>query len=108
MTSTGLEKIGRADIEDKEEDKVEMSDIENQLNELKLERERLEGDLKKSREQKIKELEKIDRALEKKAADMKENKGSTSNTSLLPDLNNVSKAASKIVDMQSVFDRFHY
>lgn len=108
MMSTGLEKIGRADIEDKEEDNVEMSDIENQLNELKLERERLEGDLKKTREQKIKELEKIDRALEKKAADKKENKGLTNNTSLLPDLNNVSKVASKIVDMQSVFDRFHY
>ena len=108
MTSTGLEKIGRADIEDKEEDKVEMSDIENQLNELKLERERLEGDLKKSREQKIKELEKIDRALEKKAADKKENKGLTNNTSLLPDLNNVSKVASKLAEMQSVFDRFHY
>jgi hypothetical protein len=108
MTSTGLEKIGRADIEDKEEDNVEMSDIENQLNELKLERERLEGDLKKSREQKIKELEKIDRALEKKAADKKENKGLTNNTSLLPDLNKVNKVASKLAEMQSVFDRFHY
>ena len=108
MTSTGLEKIGRADIEDKEDDKVEMSDIENQLNELKLERERLEGDLKKSREQKIKELEKIDRALEKKSADKKENKGLTNNTSLLPDLNKVNKVASKLADMQSVFDRFHY
>jgi len=108
MTNTGLEKIGRADIETKEEDKVEMSDIENQLNELKLERERLEGDLKKSREQKLKELEKIDRALEKKAADIKENKGSTNNTSLLPDLNKVNKVASKLADMQSVFDRFHY
>jgi len=108
MTSTGLEKIGRADIEDKEEDKVEMSDIENQLNELKLERERLEGDLKKSREQKIKELEKIDRALEKKSTDNKENKGLTNNTSLLPDLNKVNKVASKLAEMQSVFDRFHY
>jgi TolA-binding protein len=112
MTSTGLEKIGRADIETKEDDNVEMSDIENQLNELKLERERLEGDLKKSREQKIKqkikELEKIDRALEKKSADKKENKGLTNNTSLLPDLNKVNKVASKLADMQSVFDRFHY
>jgi hypothetical protein len=108
MTSTGLEKIGRADIEDEEDDEVEMSDIENQLNELKLERERLEGDLKKSREQKIKELEKIDRALEKKSADKKENKGLTNNTSLLPDLNKVNKVASKLADMQSVFDRFHY
>ena len=108
MTSTGLEKIGRADIEDKEDDKVEMSDIENQLNELKLERERLEGDLKKSREQKIKELEKIDRALEKKSADKKENKRLTNNTSLLPDLNKVNKVASKLAEMQTVFDRFHY
>jgi hypothetical protein len=108
MTSTGLEKIGRADIDTKEDDNVEMSDIENQLNELKLERERLEGDLKKSREQKLKELEKIDRALEKKAVDKKENKGLTNNTSLLPDLNNVSKVASKLADMQSVFDRFQY
>jgi hypothetical protein len=85
-----------------------MSDIENQLNELKLERERLEGDLKKSREQKLKELEKIDRALEKKAVDKKENKGLTNNTSMLSGLNNVSKVASKLADMQSVFDRFHY
>lgn len=108
MTSTGLEKIGRADIETKEDDNVEMSDIENQLNELKLERERLEGDLKKSREQKLKELEKIDRALEKKAVDKKENKGLTNNASLLPDLNKVNKVASKLADMQSVFDRFHY
>ena len=108
MTSNGLEKIGRADIESKEDDNVEMSDIENQLNELKLERERLEGDLKKSREQKLKELEKIDRALEKKEVDKKENKGLTNNTSLLPGLNNVSKVASKLADMQSVFDRFHY
>jgi hypothetical protein len=108
MTSTGLEKIGRADIEIKEDDNVEMSDIENQLNELKLERDRLEGDLKKSREQKLKELEKIDRALEKKSVDKKENKGLTNNTSLLPGLNNVSKVASKLADMQSVFDRFHY
>jgi hypothetical protein len=108
MTSNGLEKIGRADIESKEDDNIEMSDIENQLNELKLERERLEGDLKKSREQKLKELEKIDRALEKKSVDKKENKGLTNNTSLLPGLNNVSKVASKLADMQSVFDRFHY
>jgi phage shock protein PspC (stress-responsive transcriptional regulator) len=108
MTSTGLEKIGRADIDTKEDDNVEMSDIENQLNELKLERERLEGDLKKSREQKLKELEKIDRALEKKAVDKKENKGLTNNTSMLSGLNNVSKVASKLADMQSVFDRFQY
>jgi len=85
-----------------------MSDIENQLNELKLERDRLEGDLKKSREQKLKELEKIDRALEKKAVDKKENKGLTNNTSMLSGLNNVSKVASKLADMQSVFDRFQY
>ncbi len=108
MTSTGLEKIGRADIEAKEDDNVKMSDIENQLNELKLERERLEGDLKKSREQKLKELEKIDKALEKKSPDKKENKGLTNNTSLLPDLNNVSKVSSKIGDMQWIIDRFNY
>jgi phage shock protein PspC (stress-responsive transcriptional regulator) len=108
MTGTGLEKIGRVDIETTEDDNVEMSDIENQLNELKLERERLEGDLKKSREQKLKELEKIDRALEKKSADKKENKGLTNNTTLLPDLNKVNKVASKLAEMQSVFDRFHY
>ena len=56
----------------------------------------------------LKELEKIDRALEKKAVDKKENKGLTNNTSLLPGLNNVSKVASKLADMQSVFDRFQY
>ena len=108
MTDNGLEKIERADVEAKEDNENDMSDIENQLNDLKLERQRLEGDLKNSKEQKLKELDQIERALEKKAVDKKEKKGVTNNTSLLPELNNISKAASKLVDMQSVFDRFHY
>ena len=107
MTSTGLEKIGRADIEDNKDDD-ENADIESQLNELKIERERLENDLKKSREQKLKELEKIERALEKKSADKKENKSLTNNTSLLPDINHVSKVTSKLGDMQWFVDRFNY
>ena len=108
MTSTGLEKIGRADIETKVDPTDEDADIESQLNELKLQRQKLEGDLNKSREEKLKAIDQIERALEKKAVDKKENKRTINNTSMLPDLNNVSKAASKIVDMQSVFDRFHY
>ncbi|MGI9138083.1 MAG: hypothetical protein ACR2IM_03500, partial [Sediminibacterium sp.] len=106
MTNTGLEKIGRADIEDKDSDD-ENADIESQLNDLKLEREKLERDLKKSREQKLKELEKIERALEKKSDDKKQNNGLTNNTALLPDMN-ISKMTSKLSDMQWIVDRFHY
>jgi len=110
MTAIGLEKLGRADGEEENTDSNNDNpdEIQQQLQELKEERKRLENDLEKSREQKIKEVEKIDRALEKKSVDKKENKGLTNNTSLLPGLNNVSKVASKLADMQSVFDRFHY
>ena len=106
MTSTGLEKIGRADIETKEDDNVEMSDIENQLNELKLERERLEGDLKKSREDKLKEVEKIDRALEKKT-DEKNNKKSPKTTSVAA-VGGVVQVAAKLGELQWVLERFSY
>jgi hypothetical protein len=112
MTATGLEKLGRADGDDDDVSPDSNNDdpdaIQQQLQELKEERKRLENDLEKSREEKLKEVEKIDRALEKKSVDKKENKGLTNNTSLLPGLNNVSKVASKLADMQSVFDRFHY
>lgn len=106
MTSTGLEKIGRADIESSED--VDDEDLESQLKALKLERERIEKDLQKSRDQKLKELEKLDRALEQKANDKKENKGVTNNTSIMPDLNKVSKVANKIGEMQWIVDRFNY
>jgi hypothetical protein len=110
MTAIGLEKLGRADGEEENTDSNNDNpdEIQQQLQELKEERKRLENDLEKSREQKLKELEKIDRALEKKAVDKKENKGLTNNTSMLSGLNNVSKVASKLADMQSVFDRFQY
>jgi hypothetical protein len=112
MTATGLEKLGRADGDDDDVSPDSNNDdpdaIQQQLQDLKEERKRLENDLEKSREEKLKEVEKIDRALEKKSVDKKENKGLTNNTSLLPGLNNVSKVASKLADMQSVFDRFHY
>lgn len=106
MTSTGLEKVGRADNESNDDE--EDADIESQLKSLKLERQRLENDLRKSREQKLKEIEKLDRALEQKVNDKKESKGITNNTSMMQDLNKVSKIANKIGDMQWIVDRFHY
>jgi hypothetical protein len=50
----------------------------------------------------------LDRALEQKANDKKENKGVTNNTSIMPDLNKVSKVANKIGEMQWIVDRFNY
>jgi len=84
------------------------SDIEQQLKDLKEERQKLEGDLKKSRSEKMKELEKIDRALEQKSNDQKDKKAVTNNTSVMPNLNNVSKVANKFGDLQWVMERFAY
>jgi phage shock protein PspC (stress-responsive transcriptional regulator) len=108
MTASGLEKIGRMDLENEVGQDDDTSDIEQQLKELKEERQKLEGDLKKSRSEKMKELEKIDRALEQKSNDQKDKKAVTNNTSVIPNLNNVSKVASKFGDLQWVMERFAY
>jgi len=108
MTASGLEKIGRMDLDNEVGQDDDTSDIEQQLKELKEERQKLEGDLKKSRSEKMKELEKIDRALEQKSNDQKDKKAVTNNTSVIPNLNNVSKVASKFGDLQWVMERFAY
>ena len=108
MTASGLEKIGRMDLDNEVGQDDDTGDIEQQLKELKEERQKLEGDLKKSRSEKMKELEKIDRALEQKSNDQKDKKAVTNNTSVIPNLNNVSKVASKFGDLQWVMERFAY
>jgi len=108
MTASGLEKIGRMDIDNEVGQDENTNDIEQQLKDLKQERQKLEGDLKKSRSEKMKELEKIDRALEQKSNDQKDKKAVTNNTSVLPNLNNVSKVANKFGDLQWVMERFAY
>jgi len=108
MTASGLEKIGRMDLDNEVGKDEDTSDIEQQLKDLKEERQKLEGDLKKSRSEKMKELEKIDRALEQKSNDQKDKKAVTNNTSVMPNLNNVSKVANKFGDLQWVMERFAY
>jgi len=108
MTSSGLEKVGRMDIDNEVGNNEDASDIEQQLKDLKQERQKLEGDLKKSRSEKMKEVEQIDRALEKKSLDQKDKKAVTNNTSVMPNLNNVSKVAKKFGDLQWVMERFAY
>ena len=110
MTADGLEKIGRSvdEIND-DNDRDENSDnIQQKLNDLKEERKRLEGDLERSRSEKLKEVEKIDRALEKKLDEKKENKSISTNKSSVSVIENVSKAASTLVDFNWVMERFTY
>ena len=110
MTTDGLEKIGRStdDINDDKYDHDDNSDnIQQKLNDLKEERKRLEGDLERSRSEKLKEVEKIDRALEKKMEEKKEKSIPTNKTSVTV-IENVSKAASKLGDLNWVMERFTY
>ena len=72
-----------------------------QLQDLKEERKRLENDLQKSREEKLNEIEKIDRALEKKK-EKKIDKKSISTVSL------VTQAAANLGELNDVLDRFIY
>ena len=71
MTADGLEKIksdkDASDDDNNQDDSID--EIEQQLQQLKKDRENLEQNLEKTRAQKIQELEKIDRALEQKKAE---------------------------------------
>ena len=110
MTADGLEKIGRStdDINEDNYDHDNNSDnIQQKLNDLKEERKRLEGDLERSRSEKLKEVEKIDRALEKKLEEKKD-KSIPTNKSSVTVIENVSKVASKLGDLNWVMERFTY
>ena len=77
MTADGLEKIKSNNDNDDDDDSDDarenesIDEMEEQLQKLKKDRENLEQDLEKTRAEKVKELEKIDRALEEKKADKK-------------------------------------
>jgi hypothetical protein len=108
MTSAGLEKTARD--QNLEEDNSNLNsddpdDMEQRLNELKRERQHLEQGLEKTRAEKLRELEKIDRALEKKAQEKKDKKAE--NVSISP-VATVTQVANKLGDLQWVVDRFTY
>jgi phage shock protein PspC (stress-responsive transcriptional regulator) len=114
MTETGLEKIKRDDdAEDNvNNDNEDPDEMEQRLNELKKEREALENNLQKSREDKLKELEKIDKALDQQKKDIKKSTQkiqfnnaidpSASKNSALPGVVN------KMTDLHWVLERFTY
>ena len=113
MTETGLEKIKRDDDADETyNDNEDPDKMELRLQELKKEREALENNLEKSREDKLKELEKIDKALDKENKAIKKStqkielNSSTnqkeSKTSVFP------KVVNKVTDLQWVLERFTY
>ena len=109
MTTTGLEKVARAgdEAESRAEENIDESadGIQQKLNDLKEERKRLEEDLERTRAEKLKEVEKIDRALEKKADD-KMNKKSAKNPSAA--VGGAVQVASKLGELQWVLQRFSY
>jgi hypothetical protein len=108
MTSAGLEKTGRdqsIDHEDSNLDSDDSEDIEQRLKDLKRERQHLEQGLEKTRAEKLRELEKIDRALEKKAQEKKDKKSDNASISSVA---SITQVANKIGDLQWVVDRFTY
>ena len=107
MTTTGLEKIKRDDDAVQQDNDDSPSDMESRLEELKREREQLENNLHKSREEKQQELDKIDRALKNKANEKATDKinsevSKKSAMSQLPD------AVSKLGDLHWVLEKFTY
>ncbi len=113
MTTSGLEKIKRIDDELKADDGDDTPDeIEDKLQKLKEERMQLEQNLEKSKSEKLHELEKIDRALDKqkekagKVSDERKDKKVVASANVK--LNTVTAAASKFVDIHWVLDRFSY
>jgi phage shock protein PspC (stress-responsive transcriptional regulator) len=91
MTSTGLEKLKRADGEVEDDDSDSPDEIEQKLNKLKEERLELEKSLEKTKE---------------KPADLPKDKKVVAATA--EKMNKVQSAASKFVDIQWVLDRFSY
>ena len=111
MTSTGLEKLRRADNE-VANDADSPDEIEDKLQKLKEERLELEQNLEKSKSEKLQELEKIDRALDKqkekagKANEERKDKKVAVVTGAK--YNTVANAASKFTDLHWVLERFSY
>lgn len=114
MTETGLEKIKRDD--DAEENFNNNNDdpdeMEQRLEELKKEREALENNLQKSREDKLKELEKIDKALDQQKKDIKKSTQKITINSSMNSSNTKSSTiptmVNKMTDLHWVLERFTY
>jgi hypothetical protein len=120
MTVDGLEKI-KSDFDnpnnaDDNDENESIDEMEEQLQKLKKDREDLEQNLEKTRAQKIKELEKIDRALEKKKAEkdgVKQNPSDIKKKQQIAiqtpsGLNKVAAVAKKAEELHLLFQRFTY
>ena len=121
MTVDGLEKI-KSDFDksnydnDDNNDNESIDEMEEQLQKLKKDREDLEQNLEKTRAQKIKELEKIDRALEKKKAEkdgVKQNPSDIKKKQQIAiqtpsGLNKVAAVAKKAEELHLLVQRFTY
>jgi hypothetical protein len=118
MTADGLEKIksdkDASDDDNNQDDSID--EIEQQLQQLKKDRENLEQNLEKTRAQKIQELEKIDRALEEKKAEkngVKQNSSDIKKKQQIAiqtpsGLNKVAAVAKKAEDLHLLIQRFTY
>jgi len=120
MTVDGLEKI-KSDFDnpnnaDDNDENESIDEMEEQLQKLKKDREDLEQNLEKTRAQKIKELEKIDRALEKKKAEkdgVKQNLSDIKKKQQIAiqtpsGLNKVAAVAKKAEELHLLVQRFTY
>jgi len=118
MTADGLEKIKSdkdASDEDNDQD-ASIDEMEEQLEQLKKDRENVEQNLEKTRAQKIQELEKIDRALEEKKAEkngVKPSQGDIKKKQQVAiqtpsGLNKVAAVAKKAEDLHLLIQRFTY
>ena len=120
MTVDGLEKI-KSDFDnpnnaDDNDENESIDEMEEQLQKLKKDREDLEQNLEKTRAQKIKELEKIDRALEKKKAEkdgVKQNPSDIKKKQQIAiqtpsGLNKVAAVAKKAEELHFLVQRFTY
>ena len=120
MTADGLEKI-KSDFDEEEKEDYHRQDgnideMEEQLQQLKKDRENLEQDLEKTRAQKIQELEKIDRALEEKKAEKNGNKKESATVKKTQQiaveapsgLSKVAAVAQKAEDLHLLIQRFTY
>ena len=118
MTADGLEKIksdkDASDDDNNQDDSID--EIEQQLQQLKKDRENLEQNLEKTRAQKIQELEKIDSALEEKKAEkngVKQNSSDIKKKQQIAiqtpsGLNKVAAVAKKAEDLHLLIQRFTY
>ncbi len=118
MTADGLEKI-KSDMDASDDDNDQngsIDEMEEQLQQLKKDRENLEQNLEKTRAQKMQELEKIDRALEEKKAQKKGVQQSPSDIKKKQQiaiqtpsgLNKVAAVAKKAEELHLLVQRFTY